>query len=86
MASSNVQLGSPFNFITLKFLALAAMALLALVSSTASAEHCIDNGTGSTDPTIAAPKRQGNLYVKLNHATKLSSKYWFCQTDPSIEI
>lgn len=59
------------------------MALLALVSS---AEHCIDTGTGSTDPTIAAPKRQGNLYVKLNHATKLSSKDWFGQTDPSIEM
>ncbi|KAG0026780.1 hypothetical protein BGZ81_006088, partial [Podila clonocystis] len=69
----------------MKSLAL-AMALLAVGSSTASAEHCIDTETGSTDPTIAASKRQGNLYIKLNHATKLTSRDWIGKTDPFVEM
>ncbi|KAF9210960.1 hypothetical protein BGZ59_008718 [Podila verticillata] len=51
-------------------------------TTVSSAEHCIDTETTSTDPTIAASKSKGNLYIKLNHATKLTDKDWFGKSDP----
>jgi len=69
----------------MKSLALAALALLAF-TTVCSAEHCIDTETTSTNPAIAASKRKGNLYIKLNHATKLTDKDWFGRSDPFIEM
>ncbi|KAF9403122.1 hypothetical protein BGZ94_004720, partial [Podila epigama] len=69
----------------MKSLAIAAIALLATVASV-SAEHCIDMEKGSTDPSIAASKRKGHLYVKLNHATKLTDKDTFGENDPFVEM
>lgn len=69
----------------MKYLAFAALALLAF-TAVSSAEHCINTETTSTNPAIAASKRKGNLYIKLNHATKLTDKDWFGKSDPFIEM
>lgn len=69
----------------MKYLAFAALALLAF-TTVSSAEHCINTETTSTNPAIAASKRKGNLYIKLNYATKLTDKDWFGKSDPFIEM
>ncbi|KAG0051071.1 hypothetical protein BGZ83_004103 [Gryganskiella cystojenkinii] len=70
----------------MKFIALVAMVLgpLALV---ALAEHCIDlDDANPVDPSIAASKNKGHLYVKLNSANGLTNKDLFGKSDPFIEM
>ncbi|GJJ72988.1 hypothetical protein EMPS_05346 [Entomortierella parvispora] len=70
----------------MKFITIASLAL-ALFALVASAEHCIDLGnTSPVDPTIAASKNKGNLYVKLNSAKGLTDKDLFGKSDPFIEM
>ncbi|GJJ70106.1 hypothetical protein EMPS_02455 [Entomortierella parvispora] len=74
----------------MRFLAVAA--LLAALSSSitvlaAHAEGCLDlTQDHPHDPTIAASKRKGNLFIKLNKATNLSDKDLFGSSDPFIEM
>ncbi|KAG0053884.1 hypothetical protein BGZ83_000281 [Gryganskiella cystojenkinii] len=76
----------------MKFLSLATLMCLAPIAAVMAAEDlaegCLDmtHSHRSHDPTIAASKRKGNLFVKLNKATNLADKDLFGKSDPFIEM
>lgn len=73
----------------MKFLTFVTLTAASLVAQS-SAQGCIDlshDDTSATGlPRISASTNKGNLYIKLNKATKLTDKDLFGKTDPFIEM
>ncbi|KAG0016565.1 hypothetical protein BGZ82_001018 [Podila clonocystis] len=69
---------------------LLAFVTLACLAAHSSAHGCIDLAHGdvsaSGHPSISASANKGQLYVKLNRATKLTDKDTFGKSDPFIEM